>query len=129
MNILPCEVRGDAAFVDGQRIPLAHAYNPPAGAKLELGVRPEFVRFARNTEYGVPVSIASVDDVGRHRIAKVHLGTHELNVLLAEGESIPSYNIGIVCDPVRTSVYADDHRLDGEPADVNSATPTVQPHG
>ncbi len=114
MNILPCAIDGAAAIVDGHRIPLGFHYNPPAKAKLELGVRPEFVRFAKNTEYGVPVSIERVDDVGRHRIAKVHLGQHSINVLLAEGEPVPSYNIAVVCDPIRSGVYANDHRIEGQ---------------
>ncbi len=115
MNVLPCKIEGNAAIVDNHRIPLRFYYEPPAGAKLELGVRPEFVRFAKSTEYGVPVSVERVDDVGRHRIAKVHLGKQVLNVLLAEGEPVPSYNIGIVCDPERSSVYANDHRIEGVP--------------
>jgi len=115
MNILPCEVEGSAAFVAGHRIPLAMNYNTPTGARLELGVRPEFVRFAKSTEYGVPVSIDTIDNVGRHRIAKVRLNDHPLNILLPEGQEIPGYNIAIVCDPVRSSIYANDHRLEGEP--------------
>ena len=121
MNILPCEVHGDHAMISGQRIPLGFQYDPPASAKLELGVRPEFVRFAKPTEYGVPVSVESVDDVGRHRIVKVRLADHPLNVLLAEGEPLPSYNVGIVCDPLRSCVYADDHRLEGRP--IQAAAP------
>ncbi len=115
MNILPCNIEGNAAIVEGHRIPLASHYTPPQNAKLELGVRPEFVRFAASTEYGVPVSIDSVDNVGRHRIAKVRLAEHSLNILLTEGQEIPGYNISIVCDPVLSSVYANDHRLEGEP--------------
>lgn len=115
MNILPCEVQGNAAFVAGHRIPLGYNYQPQKGARLELGVRPEFVRFAKSTEYGVPVSIESIDDVGRHRIAKVRLADHALNILLAEGQAVPGYNINIVCDPVRSSIYANDHRVEGLP--------------
>ncbi|MCL4151950.1 UNVERIFIED_CONTAM: hypothetical protein GTU68_062757 [Idotea baltica] len=113
MNILPCEIDGAAAIIDGHRIPLGFHYSPPPKAKLELGVRPEFVRFAKTSEYGIPVSIERVDDVGRHRIAKVHLAGKPMNVLLAEGEPVPSYNIAVVCDPVRSGVYANDHRLEG----------------
>ncbi len=113
MNILPCEVEGSAAFVDGLRIPLGFNYEPPANATLELGVRPEFVRFARQDENGVPVTMDSVDDVGRHRIAKVRLAGHALNIILEEGHEIPTSNIGIVCDPIRSGVYANKHRLEG----------------
>jgi len=114
MNILPCEVQGNAAIIDGLSIPLGFHYDPPADAKLELGVRPEFVRFARSNEYGLPVTIDSIDDVGRHRIAKVRLANHALNILLEEGHEVPSYNVGVVCDPIRSGVYANDHRLEGK---------------
>lgn len=113
MNILPCEVQGSTAFVDGLRIPLGFHYDPPAGARLELGIRPEFVRFADQNESGVPVTIESVDDIGRHRIAKVRLAEHSLNIMLEEGHELPSHNIGIVCDPKRSGIYANEHRLDG----------------
>jgi len=113
MNILPCEVQGNAAFIDGQRIPLGFTYNPPANAKLELGVRPEFVRFAKPNEYAVPVTIESIDNVGRHRIAKTRLGDHPLNIVLEEGEQVPTYNVGVVCDPIHSGIYANNHRLEG----------------
>jgi len=113
MNILPCEVQGNTALIEDMRIPLGFNYDPPADAKLELGVRPEFVRFARQDEQGVPVTIEDVDDVGRHRIAKVRLASHPMNILLEEGHEVPSHNVGIVCDPIRSGIYANDHRLDG----------------
>jgi len=113
MNIIPCEVQGSAAFVDGMRIPLGFNYSPPANAKLELGVRPEFVRFAKPNEYSVPVTIESIDNVGRHRIAKVHLADHPLSIILEEGQQVPTFNVGIVCDPIRSGIYANDHRIEG----------------
>lgn len=113
MNIIPCDVQGSAAFVAGERIQLGFNYDPPANAKVELGVRPEFVRFAKSTEYGIPVSIDGVDDVGRQRIVKARVANHPLNILLAEGEALPGYNVRIVCDPIRSSIYVDDHRLEG----------------
>jgi len=123
MNILPCEVQGSAAFVDGMRIPLGFEYDPPAGAKLELGVRPEFVRFAGPNEYGVPVSVENVDNVGRHRIANVRLAGHSLNILLEEGFEIPSYNVAVVCDPIRSGIYANEHRLEGSAINRDGASP------
>lgn len=112
MNILPCEIDGNAAIVKGHRIPLGSFYNAPANARLELGVRPEFVRFAKGTEYGIPVSIDSVDDVGRHRIAKIALEGHGLNVVVPEGVELPAFNPAVVFDPTRSGIFADDHRLE-----------------
>ena len=47
MNILPCEVVDGVARFAGLPIRTANAgARPPAGARTEIGVRPEFVRFA-----------------------------------------------------------------------------------
>lgn len=116
MNILSCEVQGNAALVEGHRVPLHNYYEPYANKKVELGVRPEFIRFAKPTEYGVPVELDTVDDVGRHRIAKVRVNDQALNIIVPEGEAIPSYDRKIICDPVRSGIYVDDHRLAGAPA-------------
>ena len=44
MNILPAEVRGREARIDGHAIALDRSYDAlPAGARIEVGVRPEFV--------------------------------------------------------------------------------------
>ncbi len=117
MNILPCEVDGSSAVIAGHAIPLDAEYLAPAGARLELGVRPEFIRFASADEAGVPVSLDSVDDVGRHRIAKVQLAGHSMNVIVPEGQLIASTDHRVVLDPRRCAIYADDHRIDA--TDIN----------
>ncbi len=112
MNILPCVVNGNNAVVAGHSIPLDTVYQPPRGARVELGVRPEFVRFARAAEHGVPVSIESIDNVGRHRIAKVRLAGNPMNVIVPEGEMLSSTDHQIVFDAQRCGIYVNDHRLD-----------------
>ncbi len=112
MNILPCEVNGNTAVVAGHTITLDAGYHAPPGARLELGVRPEFVRFASGDEGGVPVSIESIDNVGRHRIAKVQLAGHAMNIIVPEGQVLSSTDHRVVFDTRRCGIYADDHRLD-----------------
>ncbi len=112
MNILPCEVDGHTAVVAGHAIALDAEYHASAGARLELGIRPEFVRFTSDTQIGIPVSIESVDDVGRHRIAKVLLGGHAMNVIVPEGQLIASTDHRVALDPQRCAIYANDHRID-----------------
>ena len=49
MNIVPAEVSGHEARIDGHVIGLHRNYGVlPAGAKIEIGVRPEFVNVARS---------------------------------------------------------------------------------
>lgn len=111
MNILPCEVNGQTAVVAGHTITLQQAYQPPRGARLELGIRPEFLRFATTGEQGVPVTIEAVDNVGRHRIAKVRLADHSMNIIVPEGEALSSTDHRVVFDAQRCGIYANDHRI------------------
>ncbi|MET0878726.1 MAG: ABC transporter ATP-binding protein, partial [Tardiphaga sp.] len=47
MNIVPAQVHGREARIDGHTIALQRSYDAlPAGAKVEIGVRPEFVEVA-----------------------------------------------------------------------------------
>src|SRR5215216_5723104 len=48
MNILPAEVQGRQARVAGHALELERRYGEfPAGARIEIGIRPEFVRIAQ----------------------------------------------------------------------------------
>ncbi len=116
MNILPCEIEGNKAFVAGHSVDLGANYGPVDGARLELGVRPEFVRFTEGVEAGIPVSLVSVDDVGRHRIVKVRLAQHEMNVIVPEGRALPD-KLAVVFDAERCGVYANSHLLEPEDFD------------
>lgn len=105
MNILPCEISGGAVIFDGEPIPIEAVPDRPQGAApLELGVRPEFVRFSGE---GIAVDIAKVDDIGRHRIVDIRRGAHVIKMVLGEDDAIPSENPRIRFDPVHTQVYAD----------------------
>ena len=104
MNILPCGIEGGAVIFDGESIPVAAApHRPPAATPLELGVRPEFVRFS---DEGIAVEIAKVDDVGRHRIVDIRRGDHSIRMVVGEDEPIPSENPRIRFDPGHTQIYA-----------------------
>ena len=109
MNVLPATIEGNTAWVDGHAIRLSGAYRPPkAGERIEIGVRPEHVRLSRDGE-GVPVSIPRVDDIGRLKIAKVHLGKRLINVVMPEEAQIDGTTARAVFVPDRTHVYANGH--------------------
>lgn len=121
MNILPCELHGNVAVVAGHQLVLGADYQAPPEGRLELGIRPEFVRFTGNVEGALPVTIEAVDDVGRHRIAKVRLDGHLLNIIVPEGQEIAATDHRVVFDPDKCGIYADDHRL--QPIVYRPATP------
>src|ERR1044072_6754138 len=72
MNIVPPEVRGREARISGHPIALDRSYdNLPAGAKIEVGVRPEFVDVAAPAPGLLSANIERIDDLGRVRFARV----------------------------------------------------------
>jgi len=70
----------------------------------ELGVRPEFVRFA---EAGIPVRVERACDIGRFRIVDVRHGEHLIKLLVAEGQAMPEGAGHLAFDVERTRVYVD----------------------
>jgi glycerol transport system ATP-binding protein len=103
MNVLPCEVQDGVARFAGVPVPTA---NPaPAGVRsAELGVRPEFVRFA---ERGIPVRVARVSDAGRHQVVETRHGDSVIRVLLQEGEPVPGEHAHVDFDAAFTRLYVD----------------------
>jgi glycerol transport system ATP-binding protein len=103
MNLLPCGWDGSAATFGGRRIESAAAKAPPAGT-LQLGVRPEFVRFADD---GLPVDIERIDDAGRHRVVHARCGGEVLRLVVGETDPLPERDAKVAFDPSRTQLYAD----------------------
>jgi glycerol transport system ATP-binding protein len=103
MNVLPCEVEGGVARFAGVPVPTANRA-AAAGARTEIGVRPEFVRFAGE---GVPVRVTRVADAGRHQIVETRHGDTVIRVLLKEGERVPGEHARLAFDPAFTRLYVD----------------------
>jgi len=105
MNVLPCEIDDGAPRFAGRKIPIgSRIETTAAAAKLEIGVRPEFVSFASE---GIPVEIVKVADAGRYRIVDTRHGEAHIKLLVAEGEALPSEGAHLRFDPAHTQVYAD----------------------
>ncbi|MEM0923832.1 MAG: ABC transporter ATP-binding protein [Pseudomonadota bacterium] len=108
MNVLPCAWRDGAAMVAGRQVALSDPTAPPEGARLELGIRPEFVRF---TADGLPATITGIADAGRMRIVEAECAGTRLQAILGEGDPVPEGEIGLSFDPAHTALYADDWRV------------------
>ncbi len=114
MNILHASVEGRTATVAGRAIPLPRAYDRLADrARVELGIRPEFVRIAPQGE-GVPVRINRIDDVGRFKIARVSLDGQALSVMVGEDTQLSGDSAAIEFDRAHLHVYADGQLVDGK---------------
>jgi glycerol transport system ATP-binding protein len=105
MNLLPATFADGVVRFAGHAIELPAPPQPPAAAKrLEVGVRPEFVRFAAD---GIAVRVARVRDSGRYRIVEVERDSVTIRLLVAEGESLPEGNAFVRFEPKFTQLYAD----------------------
>jgi glycerol transport system ATP-binding protein len=105
MNILPCAVENGRAVFAGIPVETTNAAKWKGnGAALELGVRPEFVRFAAA---GIPVEVVKVVDAGRYRIVETRHGGQPIRMLVGEGEPIPDGNSHVAFRADHTQVYAD----------------------
>ena len=86
----------------------------PAGAKIEVGVRPEFVQVAAPAPDLLTANIERIDDLGRVRFARVRVGDVRFAAKVPNGFSVPGNLAGLVFDPSRVHVYADSLLVEGE---------------
>ena len=114
MNILPAEVRGREARIDGHVIALNRSYDHlPAGAKIEIGVRPEFVEAVAPAPGLLSAKIERIDDLGRIRFARTRLGDAKLAARAPAGFTGADGAAGLKFDPSHVHVYADSILVEG----------------
>lgn len=114
MNILPAEVRGREARIGGHVIALDRSYdNLPSGAKIEIGVRPEFVEVVAPAPGLLAARIERIDDLGRIRFARVRVGDAKLAARAPAGFTSADGSAGLKFDPSHVHVYADSLLVEG----------------
>ena len=105
MNILPCSLdRGRPVFHD-HLVDTAFPAGDELDGKLEIGVRPEFVRFSDD---GIPVEIDKVEDLGRYQVVTALHDLQTIKMIVGEDEAIPAESPRIAFDPEHTRIYCDD---------------------
>jgi glycerol transport system ATP-binding protein len=114
MNIVAAEVKGRQARIDGHPLTLARGYDAlPSTAKIEIGVRPEFVDVAEPAPGLLAANIERIDDLGRIRFARVKVGDVKFSARVPTGFSPSGSAIGLKFDPSHLHVYADSHLVEG----------------
>lgn len=108
MNVMPVTLDGNSAQLGSVRIPLPGGVSPKPGSRIELGIRPEYLRLS-NT--GLPVSISKVEDIGRHKVVRARLEDRELAVIVPEHDPIPT-DAHLTFDPAGINLYANSWRVD-----------------
>ena len=106
MNVLPVTVEGSDVQIAGVSIRTASDLNQLGQGTLEIGVRPEFVSFVAE---GIPGTVETVMDVGRHRVVKVKLDGLEqtVNAIVEEGDAVPAGQVQLQFEPSQTRLYED----------------------
>jgi glycerol transport system ATP-binding protein len=114
MNILPAEVKGREARVGGHVIALNRSYdNLPAGTRIEIGVRPEFVEVVANAPGLLAAKVERIDDLGRIRFARVRFGDVKLAARVPGGFTAADDTAGLKFDASHVHVYADSRLVEG----------------
>jgi glycerol transport system ATP-binding protein len=114
MNIVPAAVNGREARIDGHVIALDRSYDGlPGGARIELGVRPEFVDVAAPAPGLLPAKLERIDDLGRVRFARVRIGDTKFAARVPPGFSVSGDTAGLAFDPSHVHVYADSLLVEG----------------
>lgn len=107
MNVMPAKVSGATATIGDQTVNLPGAPKLLGQGKIELGVRPEFVRLGRE---GMPVSVAKVEDIGRQKIVRAQFAGQPLSIVVSEDAEIPA-DPRITFVPEGVGIYADSWRV------------------
>lgn len=102
MNVLPCDVENGRAVFAGVPVETANADRYRGNGKVELGVRPEFVRFANS---GIPVSISKVSDAGRLKIVDTANDAGTIKLVVPEDEEVPTGSAFLAFDRDHTQIY------------------------
>jgi glycerol transport system ATP-binding protein len=110
MNFLPCEPSENGVRVAGHTVRIADGVREKIAGekKLELGVRPEFVRPAIGNERDtLETTIRAVDDLGNYKIVSCMLDGLEIKMKLPEDFVLPEVKCRVSFDPRMIRVYAD----------------------
>jgi glycerol transport system ATP-binding protein len=116
MNVMPVSLDGARAVVGGQDIALAEAPKSVAGDRLQLGIRPEFIRIGRE---GMPVRIDRVEDIGRRKIVRADFEGRSIAIVASEDAEIPA-EPKVAFDPAGVHIYVNSW-LAGSPATAGEA--------
>jgi len=113
MNVLPCKLdKGQPVFANNL-LSSGYPVDTDLSGKLEIGIRPEFVRFASD---GIPVEIEKVEDLGRYQVVTVKHENSQIKMVVSEDQVIPSESPQIQFEPANLRIYCDDWAVEANDA-------------
>ncbi|MGH8177063.1 MAG: ABC transporter ATP-binding protein [Steroidobacter sp.] len=113
MNFLRCTWVNGAARIGDLAVATNSSREPPAGANLVIGVRPDYVELAGSPGANhVPATLTAVHDQGVHAMAQLEVHGETLWAKLRKPRSLPTLGATFARLPAhRCAIYADDVRL------------------
>ena len=86
----------------------ARAAAETPNARLELGIRPEFITVRTAPDQTtLPVQVERVEDLGNYKLLTARLGAHLLKAKMDEDAQAPGETAHLSFAPARTLLYAD----------------------
>ena len=116
MNFMDCQIEDRNAVIDGLKVPVDAAMAKAAseaGGKLQLGIRPELIRPARDGESAISLQVNALEDLGDYLLVTAQLGQHTVHVRLDESEVITGDTLPVVFPTEHALIYADDKLVVG----------------
>ncbi|MCP4748324.1 MAG: ABC transporter ATP-binding protein [Desulfobacteraceae bacterium] len=115
MNFLSCILDGNIARVNGAAIELADAtaaLAKKAGQKLEIGIRPTYLKVHSNKQPGsIAATIKNVEDQGSFKIVTLILNQQTLRARIPEDQPIPDKKAWLSFPTQKIRLYADGQLL------------------
>ena len=105
---------GNTAFIGNFAVDVHHEY-PVLEDDVLLGIRPEFV-ILHNSGDGIPATIQSVDDIGRHKIVTLQMGESTIDAIVPEGRPLPE-NPRVSFSPAEISIYQNQYLVEAKKVD------------
>lgn len=106
MNFIPCMKSNQGITLNGRAIKLSASVPDNITENLELGIRPEYIRMAKNGDVNVFEStVKKRKRVGRFLLLSVDLLGHEIKVKLKENTTV-SEKILLTLPPNRCHLYS-----------------------
>lgn len=105
MNILPCDVSEQTVTCFNYQVKTSSDLkNIQSNSKLQIGVRPEFIKFSST---GLPAEVKNVSDIGRYKVVECLVSDQKIKVIVNEGEEVPTDKTNLEFDADYTKVYED----------------------
>lgn len=104
MNVLPCDVRDGAAFLDGEHVVLEGPITGGSDGLTQIGIRPEFITIGPQ---GLAATVRKVSDIGRHNVIDLMLGGTRIRAISEGDAPDPGSQVFVSFRQDQTRLYRD----------------------